>query len=495
MHCGNKLGLDRRGHTGCLGLTILFLLGSQALCAPQQAGGGQNQVKYDSASDGSARAPATSAIPAPSAAGGAALTPDALRADTPSAATAAMERWVQAAPARQVDGGKRPPIVPAGAVQPAGPIQGVSADEVKFGMANAFTGSAKETGHNLKVGVEVAFAQINESGGVYGRHLTLATADDGYEPSRTAEAMAKLNDQDKVFGFIGEFGTPTAAEIGAPFALAHREIFFGAMTGSPALRHDPPDRYVFNFRPGYADETETIVKYLVLVRHIKPEQIVVFAQDDSFGDAGYLGVQKGMRALRGENAPEVLRLGYKRNTIDIAAAMKQFMPRRKLVKAVIIVGTYRAAATFIEKTHDVSPQLIYANVSGVGSTSLADELMLLGPSYASGVIVTQVVPAVDSYATAVLDYKAALAKYAPGEKPDYVSFEGYVVGKIMILGLQKAGMALDQEKLVDALEQIHDIDLGFGTPMGFHATKHQASSKVWGTVLTDQGRYQPLDLQ
>ena len=59
--------------------------------------------------------------------------------------------------------------------------------------------------------------------------------------------------------------------------------------------------------------------------------------------------------------------------------------------------------------------MIYTNVSFVGSTALADELMLLGPRYASGVIVTQVVPAIISYATIVLKYKEALAKYFPGE--------------------------------------------------------------------------------
>src|SRR5437899_11989434 len=50
------------------------------------------------------------------------------------------------------------------------------------------------------------------------------------------------------------------------------------------------------------------------------------------------------------------------------------------------------------------------------------------PRYANGVIVTQVVPAVDSYASAILKYKTALAKYFPGVLPHYVSLEGYVAG-------------------------------------------------------------------
>jgi len=86
-----------------------------------------------------------------------------------------------------------------------------------------------------------------------------------------------------------------------------------------------------------------------------------------------------------------------------------------------MVATYRAAAKFVEKTRDFFPGMIYTNVSAVGATTLAEELTLLGPRYADGVIVTQVVPAVSGYSSIVLEYKNALAKYFPGEAPDYRS--------------------------------------------------------------------------
>jgi branched-chain amino acid transport system substrate-binding protein len=74
-------------------------------------------------------------------------------------------------------------------------------------------------------------------------------------------------------------------------------------------------------------------------------------------------------------------------------------------------GRKAAAAKFIEKTRDLYPDMIYTSVSFVGSTALADELMLLGKKYATGVILTQVVPAVNGHSSLVLDYKSALAKY------------------------------------------------------------------------------------
>src|SRR6195256_5583224 len=160
-----------------------------------------------------------------------------------------------------------------------------------------------------------------------------------------------------------------------------------------------------------------------------------------------------------------------------------------------MVATYRAAAKFIERTHDLFPEMIYTNVSFVGSTALANELMLLGPRYASGVIVTQVVPAVSGYSSMVLEYKNALAKYFPGEAPDYVSLEGYVSANVLIQALKRAGPQLDTEKLVDVLEGMRNLDMGLGATLSYGRAEHQASHKIWGTAIDDNGKYQPIELE
>jgi ABC-type branched-subunit amino acid transport system substrate-binding protein len=160
-----------------------------------------------------------------------------------------------------------------------------------------------------------------------------------------------------------------------------------------------------------------------------------------------------------------------------------------------MVAPYRPAAKFIEETKRQGLDALFTNVSFVGSTALAEELRELGGSFASGVVVTQVVPPVDSSATAVLKYRDALQKYFPGEKPDFVSLEGYVVGSLFVEGLRRAGEPLTTERVVDALESIHDLDLGIGTKLSFSLSEHQASHKVWGTVLNEAAQYQVLDLE
>jgi branched-chain amino acid transport system substrate-binding protein len=417
----------------------------------------------------------------------------ALPQSPPSAAAhpLATLRTLAAVPAAAAATGVLPPISAPANIATA---RGITDDEIRFGISAPFSGAAKELGRQMKLGIETAFNRVNDAGGIHGRQLRLIAADDGYDPARTAQTMTQLYEKDQVFGIIGNVGTPTAV-VAVPYALAHRMLFFGAFTGADLLRRDPPDRYIFNYRASYTEETDAVVRYLVKIRRLRPEQIAIFAQQDSYGDAGFEGVAKAMRALRSGQQGTILRLGYKRNTVDVDEAVAQLNKQRTAIKAVVMVATYRAAAKFIEKTRDANPTMIYTNVSFVGSTALAEELMLLGPKYAAGVIVTQVVPAVDGYSSVILDYKSALSTYLPGEAPDYVSLEGYVTANVLIEALKRTGPQLDTERLVEGLESLRDFDMGLGTLVNFGRVEHQGLHKVWGTQLDATGHYQPLELQ
>jgi len=462
-------------------LQHLAVLEPDSASAPTQVSRAPDRLTANDAPANRARVPATAIAAAPPAA--------------PSATAQAQQAPLS--PAQGQQAALSPISKPQGSA-----IRGVTDSEIRFGISAPFTGPAKELGQNMKLGIEAAFNVANANGGVYGRQVRLVAADDGYEPARTAVTMPQLYEKDQVFGLVGNVGTPTAV-VALPYALDRKMLFFGAFTGAGLLRNDPPDRYVFNYRASYAEETAAVVNYLVKVRRLSPEQIAVFAQQDAYGDAGFAGVEKAIRSLQGGNESPILRLNYQRNTVDVDDAVAQLQQRNAQlqqkrhapIRAVIMVPTYRAAAKFIEKTRDLYPDMIYTSVSFVGSTALADELMLLGKRYATGVIVTQVVPAVDGHSSLVLDYKSALAKYFPGQAPDYVSLEGYVDASVLIAALQRNGAQLDTERLVGTMENLRDLDIGLGTPVIFSRSDHQGMHKVWGTQLNETGHYQPIDLQ
>jgi branched-chain amino acid transport system substrate-binding protein len=382
--------------------------------------------------------------------------------------------------------------LPAQPLAPAPPaVQGVNADSILFGLAAPFSGPSKELGREMRVGLEAALAQANEAGGVHGRKLLLAPEDDGLEPARTPAALRSLWDKKKVFALVGNVGASNAMA-SVPFVLERKTVLLGAFSGAQVLRRDPPDRYVFNLRASDAEEAAALVRFLIR-RGVKPEQIALFGEEGPGSEAAYQGALKLLR--RDYKVPTLLRVGYPRNTLDIEDAVQRIRLRIPPIKAVVMVASYRAAARFVARLHAVAPGVSVASVSSVGATALAEELQQLGTGTGEGVIVTQVVPPVDAGASAVLAYKKQLERTAPDEHPDAVSFEGYLVGRLLVEGLQRAGRDVDAEKLVDALESIRELDLGTGAKLSFGPSEHQASHKVWGTVLDARGRYQVFDLE
>jgi branched-chain amino acid transport system substrate-binding protein len=365
--------------------------------------------------------------------------------------------------------------------------------EITFGMSAPFSGSSREYGRQLKVGWEVAFQLANDAGGIAGRKLRLIARDDGYDPVRTQAAVKYLVEDQKVFGLVGVFGSANSTAV-LPYVLQQRMLYYAPYSGAAILRNDPPDRYVFNFRPSYTEEAAAIVKYLVEVRRIKPSQIAVFMQQDGFGEAGWAGVAKMLRKYRRDPA-QVLKVAYPRNTVQVEDAVKVIRQNAPRLKAVIMIAVYKPAVRFIERLRSSGVNLVFTNLSAVDPNELGEQLSALGPDYVKDLLVTQIVPLPTSKSSAIIKYQEALFRYAPSERPDFVSLEGYLAANLLIEGLKRTGRDLNTEKLVDALESIRNLDMGIGIPVGFGPSEHQASHRIWGTAPEMNGAFANVELE
>lgn len=381
-----------------------------------------------------------------------------------------------------------------GRVTPApGPmVRGVTENEIKLGMVAPFSGSNKERGRAMKIGWESALAVANAAGGVHGRKLRLLTMDDGYDPARTLAAMKQLVESDGVFAIVGNVGTATAV-VAVPYCIEQKVVFFGPLSGADFLRKVPPDRWVFNVRASLAEEAVAAVRWLTEVKRIAPERIAVVAQEDDFGESGWRGASRELDRL-GVPSTKIVKAGYRRNTADVRAAIEVVRQRNAKLDAVILVATYKPAATFIRKAHDARLGQQFVVVSA-DSNGLSQELVESGGRYADRVTVTQVVPVPTSKATAVMKYRDALAKHTPGEPPGSTTLEGWLGAQLLLEGLQRAGRDLDGEKLVRTLDGMSGLDLGIGAVLGFSPEDHQACKKVWGWQLQHDGTFTQIDLE
>jgi len=376
----------------------------------------------------------------------------------------------------------------------ASPQRGISAHSIHLGMSAAFSGSARELGRATRLGIEAYFHEVNLRGGVHGRRLELEPLDDGYEPERAQANLAALLDADNgAFALIGNLGTPTARAI-LPDLLKHRMLLFGAVSGAQLLRNDPPDRYVFNYRASYAEETTALVHYFVSVLGLQPDSIAVFRQNDSFGSDGLAGVANALLQYN-VSLDRIVKASYPRNTVQVEQAVAKLQPHLGRLQAIIIVATYPASAEFTRQLRRAGYRGRFANVSFVGSLSLAEQLREMDGAVGHGVIVSQVVPMPDAYASGVLEYRAAMEQHFPSEPTGFGSLEGYIAARLFVHGLERAGRYPTVETLVDHLEKIRNLDLGIGTSLSFSRSDHQASHRVWGSVINAKGQFEALDLE
>ena len=365
------------------------------------------------------------------------------------------------------------------AAAPALAEDGVSADKIIFGQAAALDGPASALGQGMKLGLDAAFAEANKAGGVKGRKLELKSVDDGYEPTRSIEAVRKLLGEDKVFALAGAVGTPTAAAT-LPIATAAGAPFIGAFTGVESLR-EPYKPLVVNVRASYYEETEAMVEHLT--KDLGASKIAIMYQDDAFGQAGLAGVKKALEKRKMELAAEGT---FERNTTAVKGALLAI--RKADPDAVIMISPYKPAAEFIKLAKQIKLAATFVNISFVGSDALAKELGSAG----AGTVVTQVVPfPKDASVPVVARYQAALKAVGAEVEPGFVSLEGYLVGRAMVAALEKIDGEPTRKSFVEAVQKSGGFDLG-GFKLAYSAASNRGSDQVFLTVIQSDGTFKAV---
>jgi ABC-type branched-subunit amino acid transport system substrate-binding protein len=363
--------------------------------------------------------------------------------------------------------------------QPARAETGVSADKIVLGQAAALDGPAAALGQGMREGLLAAFAEVNKAGGVKGRKLELVSVDDGYEPNKSIEATKKLLDEDKVFALVGPVGTPTSAAT-QPIASEAGVPFIGAFTGAEFLRN-PYKANVVNLRASYFQETEEMVERLT--KDLAISKIAIMYQDDAYGRAGLDGVKKALEKRKMELVGEGT---YERNTTAVKGAVLAI--KKVSPEAVIMIGAYKPCAEFIKLARQIKLDAVFVNISFVGSDALAKELGTAG----AGVVVTQVVPYPrDASVGIVAKYQAALKAANAAAEPGFVSLEGYMVGRLVFMALDRVKGDITRQALLETIAKDGNFDLD-GVKLGFGTGKNQGSDKVFLTVLQADGTFKAV---
>ena len=357
---------------------------------------------------------------------------------------------------------------------------GVSDARVLFGQSAGLTGPASELGQAMRLGIQAAFNEANELGGVAGRTLELRSLDDAYEPEAAVINTRRLIEEAQVFALIGAVGTPTS-RAAVPVAARAGVPYIAPFTGAELLRTDAPQN-IINLRASYYQETEELVAHLIT--DLGMRRIGVMYQEDSFGQAGYTGVTQAL--ARRDLEPLVVSV-YRRNTTAVKTGLLDLIAAEP--DAVILIGAYEPVASVIAWADQLSFDPMMLTISFVGSNALARAL----GAKAQGTVVSQVVPFPSADSPEIVGaYREALKQVAADAEPGFVSLEGYLAGRLAVKALERAGPSLTRQAFLDALLLGEDFDLG-GFKLHFSDGDNQGSDEVFLTVIDESGQYTPVE--
>lgn len=357
------------------------------------------------------------------------------------------------------------------------PVYCAAAADLVVGQVAPLSGVLASTGRQMVVGGKIYFDAINAQGGVHGAQIRHEVLDDGYKVAETTRLTRELLAKPEVLVLFGFAGTANVTQLLIDGVLdAGGAALVAPYTGGESLR-SPFNPWIFHVRAGYADEAEHLVKQATTLGLTR---FAVMYQDDGFGKAGLLGVQT---ALAKRQLKLAAAAGYERNTDKVENAVKAM--KASDAQAIIMISINKPTAAFVKQYRESGGSAQLYNISVVDP---AEIVRLGGLKNAHGLGISQVVPyPFMPNLPVVRQYQLLLKKYAPGEVPNYTSFEEFLGAKVLVEGLRRAGPVPTRAKVLKALESMGNFDLG-GTTVNYSPTNRVGSRYVDVTVIGNTGQ-------
>jgi branched-chain amino acid transport system substrate-binding protein len=120
------------------------------------------------------------------------------------------------------------------APMPSPAVPAPTPSDILVGEFGSMTGGEATFGINTHRGIELAFKEVNRSGGVKGRQLKLLSLDDQGKPEEAATAVTKLITQDKVVALLGEVASSRSLAA-APIAQQYKIPMISPSSTNPKV--------------------------------------------------------------------------------------------------------------------------------------------------------------------------------------------------------------------------------------------------------------------
>lgn len=342
--------------------------------------------------------------------------------------------------------------------------QGVSKGEIVLGSIQDLSGPIAGFGKQVRLGMLLRVAEVNEQGGVNGRKLKLLIEDDAYDPKKSVLAAQKLVNQDKVFAMVAHIGT-AQNNAAMPVQFEKNVVNFFPVTAAREM-YEPFHRLKYSFAATYYDQMRTALPKLARDKNAK--KVCTLYQDDDFGLEVLRGAEAGLKTLGMEF---VEKTSYKRGATDFSSQVAR-------MKAsgcdLVVLGTIiRETIGAIGESRKTG-----FNPTFLGSSATYTDLIhKLGGKAMDGLYATHTVqhPYLDE-ASQPIRFWATKYKTRFNEDPTVFSVYGYNAIDAFVRAAQKAGANLSTDSFIKAMDTMTIPTDIFGSPEAtFTATKRLGS--------------------
>lgn len=335
--------------------------------------------------------------------------------------------------------------------------RGVTDQEILVGNVSDQSGPIAYMGRGAVTGLKLYLDNVNDQGGAYGRKIKLLVEDDGYQSPRAVQAARKLVTRDGIFAMLCVLGSVQSNAM-YPF-LESRSVpllFPGTQARELAV---PPRKYLFLADPTYHEMGKVAIEYFVETMGMNTPKIACIYQDDTPGHEWLQGISIGAAHY----GIEVVALSYRRGSVDFSSQITRC--KSEGIEYVSFWGVIREPAMMLREAQRQQYQATWiTSFAAMNNTTL--ELAGDALDYSNGLYGFGIVYDFEARSSVMVEYMEVAKKYGV-PYDDFMHANGYLVGKIFVEGIMRAGKNLTVENLIAALETFDNYDPGIRPPLTF----------------------------
>ncbi len=326
---------------------------------------------------------------------------------------------------------------------------GGASNDIKIGVVYELTGGTASFGQAANNGAKLAFKEINAKGGVLGKQIVIATADNKGEPAESTNAMTKVITQDKVIAVTG-FTTSSNGIAGSTVAEASKIPFVAAATTNPKVTVDEKTGKAkdYTFRVCFIDPFQGTVGANFALNTLKVKKVAVLVDNSSDYSKGLAkffreAFTKGGGAILAEEAYLQKDQDFK----TILTKIKALNP-----EMIYVPGYYEEVGKIIKQARELGMNVPVVGGDGWDSPKLPE---IAGAAALNGAYFTNHYSVEDSSAKSKAFVEAYKKEY--GLAPDAMAVLGYDAAYVLVDAIKRAG-STEGAKIKDALAATKDFD-------------------------------------